>query len=70
MQCPECGSEHIRKNGHRRGKQNHLCIDCQGVVDWTAQSVLTVIQFGKAHPVRIERLCVSPDLQITGMSSM
>ena len=28
MQCPECGSEHIRKNGHRRGKQNHLCVDC------------------------------------------
>lgn len=29
MQCPECGSEHIRKNGHRRGKQNHLCVDCR-----------------------------------------
>ena len=28
MQCPECGSEHIRTNGHRRGKQNHLCVDC------------------------------------------
>ena len=29
MQCPECGSEHIRKNGHRRGKQNHLCVECR-----------------------------------------
>ena len=29
MQYPECGSDHIRKNGHRRGKQNHLCVDCK-----------------------------------------
>jgi insertion element IS1 protein InsB len=28
MQCPECGSHHIHKNGHRRGKQNHICVDC------------------------------------------
>jgi transposase-like protein len=27
MQCPECSSTHIRKNGQRRGKQNHICID-------------------------------------------
>jgi transposase-like protein len=29
MQCPECGSEHIRKNGKMRGKQNHICVDCR-----------------------------------------
>lgn len=28
MQCPECKSTHIRKNGHRRGKQNYICVDC------------------------------------------
>ena len=28
MECPDCQSDHIRKNGHRRGKQNHLCLDC------------------------------------------
>jgi transposase-like protein len=28
MQCPDCGSTHIRKNGHRRGKQNHICVAC------------------------------------------
>ena len=26
MQCPECGGEHIRKNGHRRGKKNYICV--------------------------------------------
>lgn len=28
MQCPECQSSHIRKNGKRRGKQNYICVDC------------------------------------------
>jgi transposase-like protein len=28
MQCPECGSSHIRKNGKKRGKQNHICVAC------------------------------------------
>ena len=28
MQCPECGSTHIRKNGKSRGKQNHICVAC------------------------------------------
>ncbi|NCR75865.1 MAG: IS1 family transposase, partial [Microcystis aeruginosa K13-06] len=26
MQCPECKSTHIRKNGHKKGKQNHICV--------------------------------------------
>ena len=28
MQCPECQSTHIRRNGKRKGKQNHICVDC------------------------------------------
>jgi IS1 family transposase/transposase-like protein len=29
MQCPECKSNHIRKNGiNRQGKQNYICVDC------------------------------------------
>ncbi len=28
MQCPECQSTHIRKNGIKRGKQNHICVSC------------------------------------------
>ncbi len=29
MQCPKCGSNHIRKNGIKQGKQNHICVDCR-----------------------------------------
>jgi transposase-like protein len=28
MKCPKCGSEHIRKNGIKKGKQNHICAEC------------------------------------------
>jgi transposase-like protein len=28
MKCPECQSTHIRKNGMKKGKQNHICADC------------------------------------------
>jgi len=29
MQCPECDSTHIRKNGKNKGKQNHIWVDCR-----------------------------------------
>lgn len=29
MQCPECQSTHIRKNGKRRSKQNYICVGCR-----------------------------------------
>ncbi|WP_414586825.1 transposase-like zinc-binding domain-containing protein [Scytonema sp. PCC 10023] len=29
MQCPECGSTTVSKNGQRKGKQNYLCQVCQ-----------------------------------------
>lgn len=28
MQGPKCSSSHIRKNGKREEKQNHICVDC------------------------------------------
>lgn len=29
MQCPQCDSRHIRKNGIKQGKQNHICVECR-----------------------------------------
>jgi insertion element IS1 protein InsB len=35
MNCPKCSSNNIRKNGHRRGKQNYQCKDCgRQFIDW------------------------------------
>lgn len=28
MNCPECKSTKIHKNGQKRGKQNYLCVQC------------------------------------------
>ena len=29
MKCPECQSNYIRKNGIKKGNQNHLCMNCR-----------------------------------------
>lgn len=29
MKCPECESQHIQKNGKRKGKQNYICVLCR-----------------------------------------
>ena len=28
IECPECKSTRVNENGHKAGKQNHICIDC------------------------------------------
>ena len=28
MPCPDCASQHIRKNGHRVDKPNYICVKC------------------------------------------
>ena len=29
MNCPECNSTNVRKNGIKQGKQNHICYNCR-----------------------------------------
>jgi len=28
MQCPECQSIYVNKNGQKKGKQNYICVNC------------------------------------------
>lgn len=51
MQCPDCGSEHIRKNGkNKQGKQNHICVDChRQFIDHYEQ---------QGYPDEVKRLCL------------
>ncbi len=28
IECPEYKSTHVNKNGHKAGKQNHICVNC------------------------------------------
>jgi transposase-like protein len=29
IECPDCQSTRVSKNGHKAGKQNHICLDCR-----------------------------------------
>jgi transposase-like protein len=28
IECPDCQSNRVNRNGHKAGKQNHICVDC------------------------------------------
>lgn len=58
MQCPECGSTHIRKNGSRKGKQRYICVECQ-------RQFLSVYEPPKGYSDGIKRECI--DLYLNGM---
>ena len=46
MKCPNCQSTKIRKNGHRRGKQNYHCKECD------RQFISTYTQVGYSSSVK------------------
>jgi insertion element IS1 protein InsB len=51
MKCPKCQSTQIRKNGHRRGKQNYQCKDCD------RQFITTYSSTG--YSLKIKDLCLT-----------
>jgi insertion element IS1 protein InsB len=57
MQCPECHGEHIRKNGHRGGKQTPICVDC-------GRQFLELYQ-RKGYSEEVKRLCLK--MYVNGM---
>ena len=58
MQCPECSSTHIRKNGHRKGKQNYICVDC-------ARQFIEDYDPPKGYSDEVKRECLK--LYVNGM---
>jgi insertion element IS1 protein InsB len=58
MQCPECKSTHINKNGHKKGKQNYICIKGkrQFIDDYQPQ---------KGYPEEVKRECLK--MYVNGM---
>ena len=58
MQCPKCGSEHIRKNGIKQGKQNYICVECGR--QFIKQSEQT-----KAYPETTKQTCLK--MYLNGM---
>ncbi len=58
MQCPECQSTHINKNGHKKGKQNYICVRCkrQFINDYQSQ---------KGYSAEVKRECLK--MYVNGM---
>lgn len=51
MHCPYCESTEIRKNGKRRGKQNHICVSC-------GRQFIDVYSPPKGYPDEIKQSCL------------
>lgn len=58
MQCPDCQCSHIRKNGRKKGKQNHICVDCR-------RQFLDVYESHRGYSEDIKRECLK--MHVNGM---
>ncbi|BAU65683.1 IS1 transposase [Stanieria sp. NIES-3757] len=58
MQCPECKSTHINKNGIKKGKQNYLCVECD-------RQFLDCYQRQKGYSDEFKRECLK--MYVNGM---
>ncbi len=60
MQCPEYQSTHINKNGHKKGKQNYICVSCkrQFVNDYQSQ---------RGYSEEVKRECLKMYVNGTGL---
>ena len=58
IKCPECKSTHVNKNGHKGGKQNHICVDC-------GRQFIDCYQCHQGYDEEVKRECLS--LYVNGM---
>ncbi len=58
MQCPECQSTHINKNGHKKGKQNYICVRCKN-------PFINDYQSHKGYSEEVKRECLK--MYVNGM---
>ena len=58
MECPECKSTHINKNGRKKGKQNYICVNCQ-------RQFLDNYQIQRGYSDEFKRECLT--MYVNGM---
>jgi insertion element IS1 protein InsB len=58
MQCPECQSTHVNKNGHKKGKQNYICVGC-------GRQFIHCYQPHKGYSKEVKRECLK--MSVNGM---
>jgi len=60
VKCPECKSIHVNKNGHKKGKQNYLCVEC-------SRQFIECYQPHKGYSQEIKQECLK--MYVNGMGS-
>ena len=60
MNCPECKSTHINKNGKKKGKQNYLCVQC-------GRQFITEYNHHQGYSDEFKRECLK--LYVNGMGA-
>ena len=58
MQCPECQSTHVNKNGQKKGKQNYICVGC-------GRQYIYCYQPHKGYSEEVKRECLK--MYVNGM---
>ena len=58
MQCPEYQSTHVNKNGHKKGKQNYLCVNC-------GRQFIECYEAQKGYVKEVKQQCLS--MYVNGM---
>ena len=58
MQCPECQSTHVNKNGQKKGKQNYICVGC-------GRQFIDCYQPHKGYSEEVKRECLK--MYVNGM---
>ena len=58
MQCPECQSTHINKNGQKKGKPNYICVGC-------GRQFIDCYQPHKGYSWEVKRECLK--MSVNGM---
>ena len=58
MKCLECKSTHVNKNGHKKGKQNYICVEC-------GRQFIECYQPHKGYSQGVKRECLK--MYVNGM---
>jgi transposase-like protein len=57
-ECPECKSTHVPNNGHKKGKQNYLCVNC-------GRQFIDFYESQKGYVKKVKQQCLS--MYVNGM---
>ena len=63
MECPECRSTHINKNGKKKGKQNYICVYC-------GRQFIDRYEGDRGYSDRLRRECLSIDVNGMGFRAI